>query len=240
MKNILVLSFIFLNVVTCFSQQRQNVKCIYKIYTPFDKPNYKPDTASDIVLKSKPLSYVLEIEQTNSKFYPKDEMALENIDGLSLRIRKILSFNSSSVEIDILKDEIFETSHDGTIRIGIKTKISDFKWTITSESKFIDQYKCYKAICQITERGRDDAIVIKDVIAYFCPALNYQCGPREFAGLPGLILELTHNNTVIGLESIVISENYEGKKLIPASRADLKIFTSYFDFDKYRSEYKKL
>ena len=144
MKNILVLSFLFLSVVACFSQQRQNVKCIYKIYTPFDKPNYKPDTASNLVLKSKPFSYVLEIEQTNSKFYPKDEMAPESIDGLSLRVRKILSFNSLSVEIDILKDEIFETSHDGNIKIGIKTKISDFKWVITAESKFIDQYKCYK------------------------------------------------------------------------------------------------
>jgi GLPGLI family protein len=43
------------------------------------------------------------------------------------------------------------------------------------------------------------------VEAWFCPEIPFAYGPRGFGGLPGLILELRYDRSVIGLESLQLS-----------------------------------
>lgn len=65
----------------------------------------------------------------------------------------------------------------------IKSTLSDKKWQITKESKKIDDFICYKAILVKNEKK----IIVE---AWFCPQIPVSFGPKEYNGLPGLILEL--------------------------------------------------
>ncbi|REE27808.1 GLPGLI family protein [Winogradskyella pacifica] len=79
--------------------------------------------------------------------------------------------------------------------IIIKDSISNIKWALTKESKVIDGYTCYKANTEkivINSKGTFKT----NVIAWYTPDLNYNFGPKGYAGLPGMILELNDNKFI--------------------------------------------
>jgi GLPGLI family protein len=231
-KNILLLFTLF-----CFSlfysQTNKTATCVYKVYTPFDLKKTEVSNLSESIAKTKPLSYVLTICNNTSKFSLVDNMELDDVDLLSIKFRKILSFGGKYVETSLNDDEIFESRENMGANFAIKTKISDYKWSITNESKMIDNYFCLKATCQIKGRGRGGAVIDKEIIAYFCPELNYQFGPREFCGLPGLILEVVVDNSVIGIESISFNNLSSKDACVLEDRKNLKIFNSYIDYSMH-------
>lgn len=65
-------------------------------------------------------------------------------------------------------------------------------WTITSESKLIDNKKCYKATAKDFYYHSFDKKIDFEVIAWFCPELPFNFGPFCYNNLPGLILEVTY------------------------------------------------
>lgn len=231
-KNILLLLILF-----CFSilhaQNNKTVTCVYKVYTPFDLKKTEVSNVSKSIAMTKPLSFVLAICDNTSKFSLVDNMALDDVDMLSLKFRKILSFDGKYIETSLNDDEIFERNESLGANLAIKTKISDYKWNITTESKMIDNYYCLKATCQIKGRGRGGAVIDKEITAYFCPALNYQFGPREFCGLPGLILEVVVDNSVIGIESISFNNLSSKDACVQEDRKNLNIFNSYIDYSMH-------
>jgi len=68
-------------------------------------------------------------------------------------------------------------------------QISKFKWEITNDKKRIDKYICYRATTIKEVENSNGKHKIK-IVAWFSPELPYNFGPKEFNGLPGLILEL--------------------------------------------------
>lgn len=60
------------------------------------------------------------------------------------------------------------------------------KWTETGVTKNIKGLDCREALCSF--RGRD-------YVAYYSPEIPVSAGPFLFAGLPGLILELSDGNS---------------------------------------------
>lgn len=66
----------------------------------------------------------------------------------------------------------------------------DFDWKITSETKKINGYTCYKATGTLPNLG----VIPDNFEAWFCPQINLPFGPYEFAGLPGLIFEVYNTN----------------------------------------------
>ena len=230
MKQTILLIFTLFCFSVLFAQNNKTVTCVYKVYTPFDLKKTKPSDFSERISKTKPLSYVLTICNNTSKFSLIDIMQIDEVDMLSLKFRKILSFGGKYVETSPNDDEIFERNESMGANFAITTKISDYKWNITNETKMIDNYSCLKATCQIKGRGKGGAVIDKEVVAYFCPELNYQFGPREFCGLPGLILEVVVDNTVIGLESIKFDEKSEKNNCVLENRKGLNLFNSYMDF----------
>jgi GLPGLI family protein len=232
-KNILLLLTLF-----CFSilyaQNNKNVTCVYKIHTPFDLKKTEVSNLSESIAKTKPLSYVLTICNNTSKFSLVDNMELDGVDMLSIKLRKILSFGGKYVDTNLDDDEIFESREPMGGNFAIRTKISDYKWNIINETKMIDNYSCLKATCQIKGSGQGGAVIDKEVVAYFCPELNYQFGPREFCGLPGLILEVIVDNTVIGLESINFDNTSSKDICRQENRKNLILFDSYMDYYKHK------
>lgn len=71
-----------------------------------------------------------------------------------------------------------------------------FDWTITNESKKIGNYNCYKAILTRHVKNARGNFEYK-VTAWFAPELPFNFGPKEYNGLPGLIVELNEGGKII-------------------------------------------
>ena len=100
------------------------------------------------------------------------------------------------------KDEI-EDIGDGTL---LEQKIPELDWKITSESRTIDQYQCYKATYSFDYMSRGKTVT-RVIIAWFAPSLPYSFGPKQYYGLPGLILELTDRNITFLASKIKLLDN---------------------------------
>tara|TARA_R110002033_G_scaffold77734_1_gene129229 strand:- start:821 stop:1576 length:756 start_codon:yes stop_codon:yes gene_type:complete len=75
--------------------------------------------------------------------------------------------------------------------------VSKFKeWQLTQETKKIAGYLCYKAI----------SIVKKiNVVAWYCPQIPVSFGPKEYNGLPGLILELDNSSMYYRATKLILN-----------------------------------
>lgn len=108
-------------------------------------------------------------------------------------MEKIATAGFSSPEIYIDYENKLEIYvRDGTL---VEVKDNEAKWDITTETKVIETYTCYKAIQKTPFIDRHGKSKVREVIAWFAPSLPYAYGPKNFYALPGLILELTENRT---------------------------------------------
>lgn len=95
----------------------------------------------------------------------------------------------------------YENDYLGEIRINYSEKI---EWKLENESKYIDNYLCYKATSEevvVNSKGTFKHAII----AWYCPSIPFSYGPRGFNGLPGLILELQVRNITWGAKKIELS-----------------------------------
>lgn len=87
------------------------------------------------------------------------------------------------------KEKITQTVFANQL-FDIKRPYDEYEWAITSESKIISGYRCYKATCEIREYDRRRNIeIVSYPEVWFAPEIPYQYGPRGLDGLPGLVLE---------------------------------------------------
>lgn len=120
----------------------------------------------------------------------------------------------------------------------IKDSINSLRWNLTSESKIIQNFTCYKAIAKketyivVVDKPNDKPALKKEVktiemIAWFCPEFPYSFGPDIFYGLPGIVFEgyQIEGKVSFVLDSIIFKENNDDKITIP----ELKI-TNEADF----------
>jgi len=99
------------------------------------------------------------------------------------------------------------------------------QWELTQESKKIDNYTCYKAITnkQVeNKRGK----FIKKITAWYAPKLPINFGPKDYFGLPGLILELQEGSLLIKATKINLATNNKNdiKKHPKGKKISLKDF----------------
>jgi GLPGLI family protein len=90
-------------------------------------------------------------------------------------------------------------------------------WKITSETKVVDGYTCYKAI-GINQIKYRELVFNHQIIAWFCPDLPYSIGPMGYGGLPGLILEIRIRNATYLATKIEMNTN---------DKVDIKFFNKY-------------
>ena len=79
-------------------------------------------------------------------------------------------------------------------------------WTLENETKTIDNYLCYKATSELVVKNKK-GVFKYPIIAWYCPAIPLNFGPKGYSGLPGLILELQERNTLFGVQKINLKEN---------------------------------
>lgn len=113
-------------------------------------------------------------------------------------------------------------------------EIEPKKWQITQEMKTIGNYLCYKAININSKNTR------MKPIAWFTPLIPISFGPREYSGLPGLILEIEMFNSKIVASKIVLNPNEEIiiEKPVKGKRITLEEYDDFINkFEKSRKRF---
>lgn len=77
-----------------------------------------------------------------------------------------------------------------------KLKVND--WNVTDESAKIGEYSCKKALLKKGE---------KDIVAWFTDEIPSNEGPREYHGLPGLVLKVETGTVIIEASDISLSND---------------------------------
>jgi len=134
----------------------------------------------------------------------------------------------------------------------ITDSLKVYNWELQSETKKIGDYTCYKAISvqRVTEEDLaeyEKAKVKQDAAktafftvtepqerittVWYTPEISVNQGPGEFWGLPGLILEASHDNTIILCSKIVLNpkNKFEIKKPKKGKRVTKKQYDSLIE-----------
>lgn len=116
----------------------------------------------------------MEIDK-KTKYYRKSAKGLFNLKG--------------SYFADLEKGIISrESEFDGRNYI-IVSKTEDLKWKLINKTKKIGNYICYKAETTSSYETRKGKKYL-DITAWYTPEIAVRLGPKNYVGLPGLILEL--------------------------------------------------
>jgi len=121
----------------------------------------------------------------------------------------------------------------------VRDKLLELEWNMTSESKQIGEYMCMKAVALVPSeqlswydfswdnaRQKDNEekeatkasdstamiqIKMTQIEAWYTPQIPVSNGPMEFSGLPGLILEVSADNTTMLCSKIVMNPAEKSK-----------------------------
>lgn len=81
------------------------------------------------------------------------------------------------------------------------------QWVLTTETKVIDGFVCYKATTPKYDSGKISEYVI--VTAWYAPSLPISFGPIGYSGLPGLVLELQTDRATYFVKKISLNLDKE-------------------------------
>ena len=114
----------------------------------------------------------------------------------------------------------------------IKDDLLSLDWQISTESKQIGKYLCFKATASmptyelswydfswdrlrtndsanetdsINGVAKEEEVKMTEIVAWYSPQIPLSQGPLEYWGLPGLILEVNANNTTILCSKIIMN-----------------------------------
>ena len=108
-------------------------------------------------------------------------------------------------------------------------------WKQLNETKKIGEYNCFKAelLIQVTEKQKEEYKEFlkkeetkpslfkmeepkdKTILAWYTPEIPVSFGPNNYWGLPGLILEINEDETIILCSKVTLSNKEKSKIKVP-------------------------
>jgi GLPGLI family protein len=191
----------------------QRVEKIYGDTTSIDNSNLKSVIIEQFEEKQKALSsdksyYTLKFQDSKSVFTTVNLMNNDGNKKLSNKLSKGIYF------INIVDKSIYRKGNfmgENLIIYNDKQPYDD--WQIKMEQKVIRGHNCIKA-----ETTRQNEMGIKTkVTAWFSTDINLNFGPKNYFGLPGLIIELHELDSVYYVREIYFKNvklDLEDKRII--------------------------
>lgn len=195
MKSIIILTFFYFNF--CLSQSAE-IK--YSIFIePIEKKSIKDESEyiNNCIKIANKLNFTLKFNKDISSF-KLNEYTKEN----DLYDIAIVMAGNENVYVNNRNKEILVETNE---KVLITENYNDRKWLITKESKKIDDFQCFKAIFKYNQIDRNGINRSNEIIAWFTPKLPFSYGPKNYYGLPGLILEVTQNKVTYLATKIELS-----------------------------------
>lgn len=138
------------------------------------------------------VEYELTISKEKARF-----SYLEKLNNPNLNKRAISAGGGSGIHYYDTKSniKITQTPFSGK-NYYVADSITKYNWKITTDTKKINDFLCYKAIATISYddfRGKE----VYNIEAWFCPEIPFPYGPDIYFGLPGLVFEAYKQNSKI-------------------------------------------
>jgi GLPGLI family protein len=205
LKLVIIPVLFFLNYLEKDKLQEEKTVCVvYKIVKPQEdndgerqnKTNKASKETTTKLNNIREQMYAAEFElyynKSRSIYGITDKLEINN--DYSSKISKILSGGDIKRFKDVVtKEKMYQIETSGE-KFNVKLPYDDYIWNITSETKIINGYKCYKATSYKEEfdkiRNRKNTF---NPVVWFTPEIPASFGPAGLDGLPGLVLEGSTN-----------------------------------------------
>lgn len=201
MSRICIYIFLYLGTILNSYGQSISGKVVYKIQ-PIDfelksqsaKINSLTEKMYEAANKQ---SFMLEFNTMESSFVLNNFLEATNIDDQYKKninnLASMLVTSDFNYYLNLNTNIVILEKKEGIL---IQKKYEKKNWEITTETKTIGDYLCYRAVNIKKYIGRNGKNISIPVIAWFAPSLPYGYGPKDYNGLPGLILELQERKTI--------------------------------------------
>lgn len=164
-----------------------NSKLIEKIHKDTKlKENVKKELLSD-ALNAKDVEFFLFFNENESLFYSNSENNMENEGEKKSNLTSIFS-GARTIYYHNLKTKKMLSQNLSFDKLLIE--LEPEVWKLTSETREIGSYNCYKATTLQKVEGRK-GIMYRSISAWYSPQIPVPFGVQNFRGLPGLTLELS-------------------------------------------------
>lgn len=203
-KYIIVLILLFCINVNC---QSRGGSATYSLVIPEDSI-YQSQPAlkliySEAMENSKLLNFSLHFTE-NESIFSLNDILVEGSYGFALALADYYNPIYTNLETD----EKIHLSGDNEYQIT-DTILSN--WKLTSETKTIGNYLCYKATSNYIIK-KSASTHVSPIIVWYCPSIPFSFGPVGFGGLPGLILECQRENFSYGLTNLNLDKAHSIKR----------------------------
>jgi GLPGLI family protein len=163
-------------------------------------------------------TFILEFDKNSSTYKQEEKLETPKLQaGSSVNILSFGGSSSTDIYYKNIKENRFvnQTEIQGK-RFLVKDKLKDFKWELSSETKNIGNYTCYKAtfskevenINMTIKNGKSVVEKNKETIittAWYTTQVPISSGPKNYQGLPGLILEINDGKKMIVCTEIILN-----------------------------------
>ncbi|MGJ8591838.1 MAG: GLPGLI family protein [Aquaticitalea sp.] len=140
----------------------------------------------------------------NKSYYWGNNQIGNDSDELTFSLAKTMIGNDKKYFTNLTEGTILKQVKAFGETFLIKDSINSLDWILTKESKKIDKYLCFKATSTYNVANTVGNF-INVVTAWYCPNIPYNFGPKNYSGLPGLILELSDDKFTYVAENIEFS-----------------------------------
>jgi len=250
---IAILGFVINSVAQDFTGKavyKTNRKSGFKIGGDSNMSEAQKQELEERFQKMNQKTFILEFDKTTSSYKEEDKLNAPNPQANMGGVQIISVFGgggSGSLYFKNLKEKRFvsKTEIMGKTFL-IKDSIPNYQWQLTSETKNIGNYTCYKAMfsagvenmMMTVENGETKQTKKSETItttAWYTPQIPISNGPTIYHGLPGLILEVNDGKTTIVCTEIVLNP----LEKITISEPDKGKIVTQGEFDKIREEKNK-
>lgn len=176
--------------------------------------------------------FAISNNQWNHVFYEK-AMSDDSRIGDWSEVAVSIAIDSDQLFIDYLNQKAYyESSLVNKIR---SVELSNIVWSISSDSKEILGYTCYKAKAKIID-SESEGKLVPPTEAWFAPELTTRGGPTAYATLPGMILEVKSSKILFKAkriqfvkERVLKTPNYDSEDILSH-----KEWVAYFENNNTR------
>lgn len=214
LKKVLFLIFVFLlaNFDKSYAQKNVSGQLVYVATTT---PINVPDSINGKKISEKERKRFMSLIDNSDKvfcnlFFKNGVSTFEKVTKLEKENPKLplvsILIGNGVYYTDIEKKEILNQKNSLGELFLVKHEF--FKWQLTQETKKIGNYICYKAIGYKTVENKKG--VSKNLVeAWYTREIQLPYGPKEFSGLPGLIVSIKEGRLIMNLEKVLINPKRE-------------------------------
>lgn len=250
--NKIIYAFVFLMSFSINSQNFQG-QAYYKTQTAMDFGSWGDRMTSEqkkmMKERMKPFLepvFILTFDKTKSIY--REEERLDAPGGSSSGWGRMMASSGGPVYKNIISKKALQSTEFMGKKFLISYDQEKLKWVMQKEQKMIGNYLCFKATAQIekpktitsvwskAEKENDtlksnvsdkENIEYSTVTAWYTPQIPVSHGPAQYGGLPGLILELNTDKTVMLCTKVVMNPD----KKIQISEPTKGEFVTRNEFD---------